>query len=250
MSAPEISVVIPAHDEAESVHRLYHEIEQALSSLHVTWEVIFVDDGSEDDTFARVRDLWARRPETVRGVRFPRNLGKSVALRAGFDAARGGTVITMDGDLQDDPREIPRFLAALNEGYDLVSGWKRRRHDPLGKRIASKIFNGLVAPLAGLRLHDMNCGFKAYRAQLTRELPLRSGLHRFIPVLAHALGYRVGEIVVAHRPRSFGRSKYGWKRIPQALLDLTTVMLATRFGRRPPRGLASPASYAVAERLD
>ena len=228
-----LSVVIPVLDEAESLPGLVAEIREAVAPLHLRWELILVDDGSRDDSFAVMRKLHAESPGQVRVIRFRRNFGKSAALQAGFAAARGQAVITLDGDGQDDPHEIPRLLAALGEGYDLVSGWKQQRRDPLAKVLASRLFNRVVAALTGIRLHDFNCGFKAYRADLTRELRLYGELHRYIPVLAHALGYRVTEIPVAHRPRTHGRSKYGLERMPRGYLDLHTVLLTTRYGSRP-----------------
>jgi dolichol-phosphate mannosyltransferase len=249
MNGPDISLVVAVRDEADSVVALHGEIEAAMREVGGAWELIFVDDGSTDATFERVREVHARHPQ-VRVIRFTHNFGKSAALTAGFEAARGDIVVTLDGDLQDDPREIPRFLAALDEGLDLVSGWKRTRRDPIGKRVASRIFNWTTARLTGLRLHDINCGFKAYRADITRGLRLRHGLHRFIPFLAKARGFRVGEIVVAHRARVHGRSKYGWERIPQALVDVHLAWLVAHGIERPllvfgPAGLVLVASSAV-----
>jgi glycosyltransferase involved in cell wall biosynthesis len=232
MTSISLSVVVPVHDEAESVAALHSEISSVMAEQGTAWELIFVDDGSTDATFERLRLLRAEHPE-VRAIRFARNFGKSSALAAGFAAARGAFVITLDGDLQDDPREIPAFLAALDEGFDLICGWKRRRHDPLDKRIASRLFNWGLSAISGLRLHDANCGFKAYRAEVTPNLCLRRGLHRFIPLLAQARGYHVKEIAVAHRPRLHGRSKYGWERVPQAVVDLHVAWLTARQSKRP-----------------
>jgi len=239
---PEISIIVPVRDEAESVVPLHEEILSVMGGLGRPWELIVVDDGSRDATFARGRDLRARHVG-LRLIRFARPFGKSSALAAGFAAARGSIIITLDGDLQDDPSEIPRFLAAFEQGYDLVSGWKRRRRDPLSKRWSSRLFNAVVARIAGLPLHDFNCGFKAYRAPVVRDLRLRRGLHRFIPLLAKAAGYRVGEIAVGHRPRPHGRSKYGWERVPQALVELHLAMLVAYRNERPLRtyGVAGAA---------
>lgn len=241
MSAPALSFVIPVRDEADNVVALHHEIASVMREVGGAWELIFIDDGSADATYERLRELHAQHPE-VRVIRFTRNFGKSAALTAGFAAARGGIIFTLDGDLQDDPREIPRFLAALDQGFDLVSGWKRQRRDPIGKRIASRIFNWAVARLTGLALHDVNCGFKAYRAEVAHGLRLRHGLHRFIPFLARARGYRIGEIVVAHRARVHGRSKYGWERVPQALVDVHLAWLVAHGIERPLRFFGPPGA--------
>ena len=227
-----LSLVVPVRDEADNVVPLYQQMAAVMLDVGGAWELIFIDDGSADATYQRLRELHAQHSE-VRVIRFVRNFGKSAALAAGFAAARGTIIFTLDGDLQDDPREIPRFLAALDQGLDLVCGWKRKRLDPIGKRIASRIFNWTMARLTGLGLHDTNCGFKVYRAEVARGLKLRRGLHRFIPFLAKAKGYRIGEIVVAHRARLHGRSKYGWERIPQALVDIHLAWLIARGIERP-----------------
>ena len=194
-----ISVVVPVHDEQQSVALLYEELEAALQPAGEPWEAIFVDDGSQDGTFSALTRLHARTTN-VRVVRLRRNFGKSTALAAGFAQASGETVVTIDGDLQDDPAEIPHLLAKLEEGFDLVSGWKAHRRDAWHRRLVSKIFNTVTGRVSGLRLHDMNCGLKAYRAEVVRGLPLYGELHRFIPVLAHYRGYRVAELPVNHRP--------------------------------------------------
>jgi glycosyltransferase involved in cell wall biosynthesis len=227
-----ISVVVPVHDEEQSVALLYEELESALQPVGEPWEAIFVDDGSEDGTFSALTRLHARTPNT-RVVRLRRNFGKSAALAAGFAQAEGETVVTIDGDLQDDPAEIPHLLAKLEEGFDLVSGWKARRRDPLRRRLVSKIFNAVTGRVSGLRLHDMNCGLKAYRAEVVRGLPLYGELHRFIPVLAHYRGYRVAELPVNHRPRTHGRSRYGIERYVRGFLDLLTVTFMGRYRHRP-----------------
>jgi len=227
------SVVIPLLNESESLVDLLAELDRAFAGGGLgPVEFLFVDDGSRDGSWEVVRAL-AAGDTRVRGIRFRRNFGKAAALTAGFRAARGAVVFTMDGDGQDDPAEIPRFLAALGSGLEVVSGWKRTRHDPWHKVGPSRVFNGLVSALTGCRLHDHNCGFKAYRAEVLREVDLYGELHRFVPVLAHARGFTVGEIEVRHRARRFGHSKYGVARFLKGLLDLMTVRFLTRFGQRP-----------------
>jgi glycosyltransferase involved in cell wall biosynthesis len=227
-----ISVVIPVHDEERSVALLYEELESALEPAGEPWEAVFVDDGSTDGTFAALTRLHARAPNT-RVVRLRRNFGKSTALAAGFAQAEGETIVTIDGDLQDDPAEIPRLLAKLDEGFDLVSGWKTRRRDPFRRRLLSRIFNSVTGRVSGLRLHDMNCGLKAYREEVVRRLALYGELHRFIPVLAHYRGFRVAELPVNHRPRTHGRSRYGLERYLRGFLDLLTVTFMGRYRHRP-----------------
>jgi dolichol-phosphate mannosyltransferase len=227
-----ISVVVPVHDEERSVALLFEELQAALQPLDRPWEVIFVDDGSTDGSFAALTRLHAQNDE-VCVVRLRRNFGKAAALQAGFLQARGEIVITIDGDLQDDPAEIPRLLAKLEEGFDLVSGWKTKRKDSWRRRTLSKIFNFTAGRMSGLRLHDMNCGFKAYRAEVVRGLRLYGELHRFIPVLAHYRGYRIAELPVNHRPRSHGRSRYGVERYLRGFFDLLSVSFLGRYGHRP-----------------
>ena len=228
-----LSVVVPLRDEAESLATLADELARTVDANQLgPAEFLFVDDGSIDNSWAVIEGL-ARRDPRVRGIRLRRNFGKAAALSAGFAASRGEVLLTLDGDLQDDPAEIPRFLAALDGGLDLVSGWKKRRHDPWHKVGPSRVFNAVVSRLTDCRLHDHNCGFKAYRREVLSEVEIYGELHRFIPPLAHARGFRVGELVVNHRSRRFGRSKYGVARFLKGLLDLLTVVFLTRFGRRP-----------------
>ena len=227
-----ISVVVPVHDEERSVALLYDELRAALEPLDVAWETNFVDDGSTDGTFAALTRLHSAA-DNVRVVRLRRNFGKAAALVAGFDQAQGEIVVTIDGDLQDDPAEIPRLLAKLDEGFDLVSGWKAHRRDRLSRRLLSRVFNAVTSRFSGVRLHDMNCGFKAYRAEVVHGLRLYGELHRFIPVLAHYRGYRIAELPVNHRPREHGRSRYGIERYLRGFLDLLTVSFIGRYRHRP-----------------
>jgi glycosyltransferase involved in cell wall biosynthesis len=228
-----ISIVIPVYDEHESLPVLYEEIVAAARAADLDFEIVFVDDGSRDGSWPVISNL-AGRDGRVHGIRFRRNFGKAAALSAGFHAARGDIILTLDADLQDDPKEIPRFLAALAGGLDVVSGWKRVRRDPWHKVWPSRIFNGMVSLVTGVRLHDHNCGMKCYRKEIFREVRLYGELHRFIPVLAEARGYRVGEIAIEHRPRKFGGSKYlGAHRFLKGFLDLLTVKFLTGFGKRP-----------------
>ncbi len=227
-----LSVVIPVYDEEESVAPLYAELAAVLDPLEEPWEAVFVDDGSSDGTFAALSRLHALH-EGVRVVRLRRNFGKAAALAAGFAEASGDVVVTIDGDRQDDPAEIPRLLAKLNEGFDLVSGWKTRRRDPFSRRVPSRVFNAVAGRVSGLRLHDMNCGLKAYRAEVLRGLQLYGELHRYIPVLAHYRGFKVAELPVNHRPREHGRSRYGVERYIRGFLDLLTVTFVGRYRHRP-----------------
>ncbi|HWG56410.1 MAG TPA: glycosyltransferase family 2 protein [Gaiellaceae bacterium] len=227
-----ISVVVPVHDEERSVALLLDELASVLDGLGRPWEAVFVDDGSTDGTFGALTRLHDAH-DNVRVVRLRRNFGKAAALQAGFEEARGDVVVTIDGDLQDDPAEIPRLLAKLDEGFDLVSGWKAKRRDPLSRRIPSRIFNRVTGRLSGLRLHDLNCGLKAYRAEVVKGLRIYGELHRFIPVLAHYRGFRVAELPVNHRPREHGRSRYGMERYLRGFLDLLTVTFMGRYRHRP-----------------
>ncbi len=227
-----ISVVVPVHNEERSVALLLDELGSALDGIGRPWEAVFVDDGSTDGTFSALTRLHDAA-DNVRIVRLRRNFGKAAALQAGFEEARGEVVVTIDGDLQDDPAEIPRLLAKLDEGFDLVSGWKAKRRDPLSRRIPSRIFNSVSGRMSGLRLHDLNCGLKAYRAEALHGLRLYGELHRFVPVLAHYRGFRVGEVPVNHRPREHGRSRYGMERYVRGFLDLLTVTFMGRYRHRP-----------------
>lgn len=234
MSSPavELSVVIPLYNEAEGLRELYTLLVQSLLPHADRYELIFVDDGSTDGSFEALKALRAEdRRVTV--VRLRGNQGKAVALAVGFREARGPIIVTLDADLQDDPREIPRFLEELNKGYDLVSGWKVSRNDPWSRRTLSAMFNRVTARLTGVSLHDFNCGFKGYRRAVVEEIRLYGELHRFIPALAVWRGFRVGEIPVAHHPRRYGQSKFGVERIPRGFFDLLTVLMLTRYTTRP-----------------
>ena len=228
-----ITAVVPLYNEEKSLAILHAELAAVFESGACgPVEFLFVDDGSRDGSWAVIEHL-AQADPRVRGIRFRRNFGKAAALTAGFQAARGAIVFTLDGDLQDDPAEIPRFLATLGEGLDVVSGWKQTRHDPWHKVGPSRVFNWAVSSLTGCHLHDHNCGFKVYRREVLNEVGIYGELHRFVPVLAHAKGFRVGELVVNHRARQHGSSKYGVARLIKGFLDLMTVRFLTRFGQSP-----------------
>ena len=233
-----ISIVIPVYNEQDSLAALYDELVQTAQQAGLRFEVVFVDDGSSDGSWDLIRTL-SQRHADVHGIRFRRNFGKAAALSAGFGAARGDIIMTLDADLQDDPAEIPRFLAKLDEDNDVISGWKETRLDPWHKVFPSRDFNGMVSWLTGGKLHDHNSGMKCYRAEVVREIRLYGELHRFIPVLAAARGFKVGEIVIHHRQRKFGHSKYGVRRFVKGFLDLLTVKFLTGFGQRPQHFLGS-----------
>ncbi|HID77845.1 MAG TPA: glycosyltransferase [Planctomycetaceae bacterium] len=227
-----LSIVVPVYNEEESLETLYRELEAVCRAQEYQAEMILVDDGSTDGSWAVICRL-ADKDRRVRGIRFRRNFGKAAALNAGFEQARGELIMTLDADLQDDPAEIPNFLARMDEGFDVVSGWKKVRHDPWHKVIPSRVFNWLVSRTTGVQLHDHNCGMKCYRREIFDEVRLYGELHRFVPVLAAARGFRVGELAIHHRPRRFGRSKYGMTRFVKGFLDLLTVKFLTGFGQRP-----------------
>ncbi|OHB70522.1 MAG: glycosyl transferase family 2 [Planctomycetes bacterium RBG_13_63_9] len=227
-----LSIVIPVFNEDGSLETLHSELDEVAAAEGYELEVILVDDGSTDRSWEVIRRLSAA-DRRVRGLRLRRNFGKAAALSAGFADARGELVITLDADLQDDPHEIPRFLAEMEKDLDVVSGWKQVRHDPWHKVWPSLVFNRMVSTLTGVKLHDHNCGMKCYRHEIFDEVRLYGELHRFVPVLAAARGYRVGELPIHHRPRRFGRSKYGPTRIVKGFLDLLTVKFLTGFGQRP-----------------
>jgi dolichol-phosphate mannosyltransferase len=238
-----LSVIIPVLDEAESLPQLVSELDHVADERGYDLQTIIVDDGSRDGTWATICQL-AANDARILGIRLRRNFGKAAALSAGFHAADGDRIVTMDGDLQDNPAEITNLLAKLDEGVDVVSGWKRERHDPWHKVFPSRLFNWLVSRFMGVHLHDHNCGLKAYRREVMHEIRLYGELHRFVPVLAAAKGFRVGEIVVAHRPRQFGKSKYGISRLTKGLLDLLTVKFIVGYGQRPQHMLGTAGLFA------
>ena len=234
MEKLDVSVVVPLYDEAESLPELAAWIDRVAREHAFSYEAILIDDGSDDDSWAVIRRLKERYP-ALRAIRFARNYGKSAALYCGFAAAEGEVVVTMDADLQDSPDEIPELRRMiLEEGYDMVSGWKKRRYDPLDKRLPSKFFNWTARTVSGIRLHDFNCGLKAYRRKTVKAIEVYGEMHRFIPILARQAGFRrIGEKVVEHRARKYGHSKFGLERMVKGYLDLITVLFMSHFGRSP-----------------
>lgn len=229
----DISFVIPVFNEEESIVGLYTGITEQMKSISERYEIIFIDDGSTDTSFEKLLNI-AMNDDHVCVLKLRKNFGKSIALDEGFKHSRGKTVITMDADLQDDPKEIPRLISELDKGYDLVSGWKKVRKDPFfGKNLPSKLFNFMIRCFSGLKIHDYNCGFKAYKSNLVKRLPLYGDLHRYIPAIAHAMGFRVTEVPVEHHPRKHGKSKYGLNRFTHGLFDFITIVFITKFIKRP-----------------
>jgi glycosyltransferase involved in cell wall biosynthesis len=225
-------MVVPAWNEAESVPELHRELVASLDGLGVPWEIVYVDDGSRDGTDQAIAAVAAQEPR-VRGASLRRNFGKSAALAVGFRLARGEWVGTIDADLQDDPAELPVLIRALEGGLDLVSGWKQQRQDPWTKRVPSKLFNAVTSAVAGIRLHDFNCGFKLYRREVVASLNVYGELHRFLPALAHWQGFRVGEVAVKHRARRFGKSKFGAARFINGFLDLMSAAFISKSALKP-----------------
>lgn len=234
-----LSIVIPVYNEEGNLPALHEKLTAELRTINLPYEIIFVDDGSKDGTWRVIKSLGASDPH-IHAIRQRRNFGKARGLSTGFAAATGSAIITMDGDLQDDPEELPKFIQKLNDGYDLASGWKQRRQDPLGKTAPSKVFNWTVRNVTGVQLHDFNCGFKAYRQDAAKSIRLYGELHRFTPVLANAEGFRIAEIPVKHHPRTWGESKYGWSRLTKGFLDLFTVYFLTEYRQRPMHLLGVP----------
>ncbi len=229
---PKISIIIPLYNEAESLPHLKETLDRILARENLDAELLFINDGSTDSSREQL-DRFAESDPRVRVIMFRRNYGKSAAVDAGFRSALGEYVITMDADLQDDPEEIPNLIAKLEEGYDLVSGWKKKRYDPLSKKIPSRIFNWSVRIFSGIRLHDFNCGLKIYRRQVLETIRVYGELHRFIPMLVAAQGWRVGELIVQHHPRRWGTTKFGISRFVGGMLDLMSVLFITRFKTQP-----------------
>ncbi len=229
---PDLSLVVPVYNERDSLRELHSQIKAGCAIAGKSYELLFIDDGSTDGTSALLDELALEDPN-IGVVHFRRNFGKSPALACGFERARGKVVITLDADLQDDPAQIVEFVRRIEAGADLVSGWKRVRHDPLGKTMPSKLFNAVVRRASGIKLHDFNCGFKAYRIECIRELMVYGGFHRFLPVLAGSRGFVVVEVEVQHRARVHGVSKFGARRLIDGMLDLLTVLLVTRYRTRP-----------------
>jgi glycosyltransferase involved in cell wall biosynthesis len=227
-----ISLIIPAKNESQSLEQLTREIVSTMKALSASYEILFIDDGSTDKTLEKLKKLRAKNKK-IKIVSHRGNWGKAVALQNGFTFATGDIVITLDADLQDNPHEIPKLLKKLDQGYDLVSGWKKTRHDPLEKVIPSRIFNTLVRILTGLQIHDINCGFKAYRREVLNDMRIYGELYRFIPVLAHKANFKVTEVPVEHRARVHGKSKYGLERHIKGFLDLITIVFLTGYGSRP-----------------
>lgn len=234
MSRPDISVVVPLYNEAESLPELVEWIDRVAADNRLSYELLLIDDGSDDASWATIMQL-KERFAAIRAIGFARNYGKSAALYCGFAAARGEVVFTMDADLQDSPDEIPAMRRMiLEEGYDLVSGWKRKRHDPAGKRLPSRFFNWTARAVSGIRLHDFNCGLKAYRRKVVKAIEVYGEMHRYIPILAKQAGFRrIGEKAVEHRARKYGCSKFGMERMLKGYLDLITVSFMAHFGRSP-----------------
>lgn len=232
MSAVKYTIMIPVYNEESNVKPLYGQLKSVIEGMGAGVEILFIDDGSTDNTFGALRQLY-KEDKRVKVIQFRRNFGKSAALSAGFRHAKGEIIITIDGDLQDDPAEIPRFLEKIDEGYDLVAGWKFHRKDPVTKRVSSKIFNWLAATLTKVKVHDFNCCFKAYTKEVAKDLNIYGELHRYIPALARWKGYRIAEIKVKHRPRKHGRSKYGFERLMRGFFDLITVKFLTTYTSRP-----------------
>lgn len=228
-----VSVVVPIFNEEGSIEKLTSLCQESLEKMPIDdWEIVYIDDGSTDNSWTIIKSICSKG-NGFKGVSFKRNYGKANALSAGFEIATGDIIVTMDGDLQDDPKEIPRFIDKIVNGYDLVSGWKKRRYDPINKTLPSKLFNFVTSKVTGINIHDFNCGFKAYRSNVIKSIKLYGELHRYIPVLAKDKGFRIGEIEVEHHPRTTGASKYGWERFSKGFLDLLTVLVTTRYSKKP-----------------
>ena len=230
----DVSIVVPLFNEDESLSELCAWIEKVVTAHHFSYEIILVDDGSIDESWQVIETLSEANPQ-IKGIKFQRNYGKSAALNEGFKAAKGDVVITMDADMQDSPDEIPELRRMIvEENYDLVSGWKKKRYDPLTKTIPTKFFNGVTRRTSGIKLHDFNCGLKAYKLKVVKSIEVYGEMHRYIPVIAKWAGFRkIGEKVVEHRSRKYGTTKFGWERFINGFLDLATITFVSKFGKRP-----------------
>jgi len=228
----DLSVVIPLYNEEASLPELNKQIVAVLKQTSLSYEICYIDDGSTDTSLQILKEL-RKENNHIKILSFRKNYGKSAALSEGFKLAAGNIIITMDADLQDDPAEVPRLIEKINSGFDLVSGWKKKRYDPINKTIPSKFFNYITSHLTGIKIHDFNCGLKAYRQDVIKEIPVYGTLHRYLPVLAHWKGFAVGELVVNHHPRRYGVTKYGLRRFFDGFFDLFTVLFLTRYRQRP-----------------
>lgn len=234
MNSKYLSFVIPVYNEEATIKPLFERILDVINLAEIdSYEIIFVDDGSNDSSWIEINKLIKEHPQKIRGIRFRRNFGKSSALSAGFKKATGNIIFTLDADLQDDPAEVPKFLEKLESGYDLVSGWRKHRNDPFSKTLPSKLFNGVTSILTGVKLHDFNCGLKAYKKEVLDCIKVYGELHRYIPVLAHSLGFKISEVTVRHHRRKKGKSKYGLERYTRGFLDLLTVLATTHYLHKP-----------------
>lgn len=247
----DISVIIPVYNEEGTLRELSERIMHVFEKENYKGEIIFINDGSSDNT-PKILNALDKEYVFIRAIHFHRNKGKAAALQAGFEEAKGNYVITMDGDLQDEPAEIPALIAKLEEGFDIVSGWKKKRHDPIGKRWPSKLFNSVARAMSGIKIHDFNCGLKAYRREVVKQIRIYGEMHRWIPVLAKVEGFKTGEIVVTHHPRKSGKSKYGFSRTLKGFFDFMTVFFLSRFTLRPMHffgflGLLSVSSGVIVE---
>ncbi|NEO54750.1 MAG: glycosyltransferase family 2 protein [Okeania sp. SIO3B5] len=234
MNSKYLSFVIPVYNEEATIKPLFERILDVTNLAEIdSYEIIFIDDGSNDSSWIEINKLIKEYPQKIRGIRFRRNFGKSSALSAGFKKATGNIIFTLDADLQDDPAEVPKFLEKLESGYDLVSGWRKHRNDPFSKTLPSKLFNGVTSILTGVKLHDFNCGLKAYKKEVLDCIKVYGELHRYIPVLAHSLGFKISEVTVRHHQRKQGKSKYGLERYTRGFLDLLTVLATTHYLHKP-----------------
>jgi glycosyltransferase involved in cell wall biosynthesis len=228
-----VSIVIPLLNEKENLSPLTEAITAVLERQTLSYEIIFIDDGSTDGSYETLRELHGKYPNRIRAYRFSRNYGKSAALSVGIDKAVGDVIVTMDADLQDDPVALPEMFKAIDQGWDLVSGWKKKRHDPLVFTLPSKLWNASMSVITGLKLHDLNCGYKAYRSNVAKGLEIYGERHRYLPALAHWDGYKVTELVVPHHPRKFGKSKYGFSKFYKGIFDLFTILFLRKYMKNP-----------------